>query len=381
MGNKTATPGGAGSAPPGGIPTPGIPTPSAAIPPPAALSGGIPVPPFATPSAPAAPAAPSRPPAPTVDPNDPYASVKASVSHPAPQAVAIQIDESAIDEAKKKVTKFIPIAGVAGVLVGLLIGNVLGSGSEVKKREGMTISGASLMVKDLEASNAKIKELSDKILAANKSLREKKFPETFDKELGELNVPFDGSKLFGRGIGSYDESTQKMLFRYVSDVDALNDRREALQRIFKGQKAQIIEGLQARENPKLNYAIVVTKTAKGQALGSIAPLTEGIPFAADKEFPKEFKFKNTADGAVMAGAKYESGDAFFSPQKPLAILIEPNSIGSTFPSNVVGQIVGQVVKTGELLNGVSEGEDNKPGLIKDGEVLVEKLKKLAARGG
>ena len=206
LGNKTAV-SGTGSAPPGGIPTPGIPTPSGAIPPPA-VSGGIPVPPFATPTPTASPSVrPVAPARPTVDPNDPYASVKASPAAPAPAPVAIQIDESAIEEAKKKVTKFIPIAGIAGALVGLLIGNVLGSGSEVKKRETQTKEGATLMVKDIEASNAKIKELADKITAALKSLKEKKYPDTFASELGALNIPFDGGKLFGRNIGSYDAAT------------------------------------------------------------------------------------------------------------------------------------------------------------------------------
>lgn len=373
LGNKGGGAAG-GSAPPGGIPAPAIPTPSIGIPPPAV--SGAPSP-FAPP--PAA-AAPSKPAAPTVDPNDTFATVQPSAAIQAPAPVAVQIDESVIEEVKKKYLKFAPIAGVGGLIVGLAIGNVLGTGSVQKKIEKNTIEGAGLMMKDVEAANAKIKELADKILEANKSIKEKKFPETFAKDLGGLNIPFDGSKLVGKGIGYYDGTTQKLLFEYLSSVESLNDRKEALVGIFSGQKKLIEESLQSTDKPKVVHSVVILKGPGGN-MASIVPVTDTFDFTA-KEWPKTFKFVNPANRQSMEATRYDSGEPMFSDQKKLAIPLDPGSVAATFPSNVVGQIVGQVIKTGELINGTnSGGENDSAGLLKTGEALIANLKKLAAKGG
>jgi hypothetical protein len=373
LGNKAGGPSAGGSAPPGGIPAPAIPTPSIGIPPPAV--SGAPSP-FAPPPQ---PAAPSRSAAPTVDPNDTFATVKPTAAAPAPAPVAVQIDESALQEARKKALKVVPVAGVGALVVGLVIGNVLGSGSEVKKREKLAVEGASAMIKDVEASNAKIKELAEKIMEANKSIKEKKFPENFSRELGGLNIPFDGGKLFGKSIGSYDGTTQKLLFEYLSDVSALNDRKEALQRIFSNQRKKIEESLQANEKPKVVHSVLIIK-GKGGPMASIVPVTDSFEFGA-AEWPKTFKFVNPVNRQTMEATRYDSGEPLFSDQKKLAIPLDPTSVAATFPSDVVGQIVGQVIKTGELINGGGEGEDAKAGLIKNGEALINNLKKIAAKGG
>lgn len=373
LGNRAAAPGGDGSAPPGGIPAPAIPAPSVGIPPPAV--SGAPSP-FAPPPQPAAPSKPAKP---TVDPNDTFATVKPSEGVAAPAPVAVHFDDGALEEARKKALKIVPPVGIGALVVGLIIGNVLGSGSEVKKREKLTVEGAALMVKDVEASNAKIKELAEKIMAANKSIKEKKFPETFASELGGLTIPFDGGKLFGKSIGSYDAATQTLLFNYVSDVAALNDRKDALQRIFAAQKKKIEESLSSNDKPKVAHSVLIIK-GKGGPMASIVPVTDTFEFGA-AEWPKAFKFVNPVNKQAMEATRYDSGEPMFSDAKKLAIPLDPTSVSATFPSDVVGQIVGQVIKTGELINGVNQGEDSSNGLIKNGEALVVNLKKIAAKGG
>lgn len=368
LGNKGTAP--SGSAPPGGIPAPAIPTPSIGIPPPAV--SGAPSP-FAPP-----PAAPPKPAVPTVDPNDTFAAVKPTGAIQAPAPVAVQIDESVIDEVKKKYLRYAPIAGVGGLLVGLVMGNVLGGGSVRKNIERNTISGAKDMAKDVETANAKIKELADKIIEANKSIKEKKFPENFAKDLGGINIPFDGSKLLAKGIGNYDGPTQKLLFEYLSSVEALNDRKEALASIFAGQRKSIEEALQANDKPKVAHSVVILK-GPGGMMASIVPVSDTFEFGA-KEWPKSFKFVNPANRQSMEATRYDSGDPAFSEQKKLAIPLDPSSVAATFPSNVVGQIVGQVIKTGELINGTNTGgENDSAGLLKTGEALIANLKKLAAK--
>ena len=95
------------SAPPGGIPLPVIPPPVGGLPTP--LSSGIPMPPGYTP--PVARPRDSRPPPPTVDPSDPYATVKATPSMVKAQEIRVDVGEAAV-EATKAMRKYIVMAGV-----------------------------------------------------------------------------------------------------------------------------------------------------------------------------------------------------------------------------------------------------------------------------
>jgi hypothetical protein len=233
-----------------------------------------------------------------------------------------------------------------------------------------------MLSKDVETANVKVKELADKITAVVASLKEKKFPETFATELGALNIPFDGDKLGGKGIGSYDGPTLKLLLAYTSDIEALNDRKDALKNLFSGQKTKIVQALQSNEKPLIGYTLLVIKTPKGNAVGSLAPITE--PFGLDSDWPKEFKMKNTASGEVQTVTRYESSDPTSTKDKRFGIPVEPSSLSAAFPNDITGKILGEVIKTGELLNGTG-GEDGSPGLLKNGEALVVALKKIAAK--
>jgi uncharacterized protein YcfJ len=354
---------------PGGIPAPMIPGASGAIPQPT-LSPGIPPPPFA----PAAqPPRESKPPVQTVDPSDPYATVHATPAQVKPAEIKLDMSDAA-HEAAKGMRKFIIVAGIAGALIGGLLGNVVGSGLEAKRVAAFSISGAGLLAADVEKSNAKIKELSDLIGEATKSIKEKKFPEKFASDLGGLNIPFDGEKLGGKGIGSYDAKTLKLLISYTSDVDALNDRKDALKSLFSGQKTRIVAALAAADKPTLGYTLIITRTPKGNAVGSLARILQ--PFPIEGDWPKEYKM----NGDVPV-TRYESGEPFSNKDKRIGIPIEPMSVNTEFPNDITGRILSEVIKTGDLLNGhAGQGEEEgKPGLIKDGEALVEALKKHSQR--
>ena len=364
--------------PPAGMPAPvvapppaafagGIPAPVVApvsVPPP---GGGIPVPPFATSPRGHEPPNPFAPPPQRVAPPPP----------PRPQDIKVEVGAEAV-EAAKQMKKFIVVAGVAGSLAGMLIGYVVGQGSANSKREGQAISGAADLSKDVKASNEKIKALSDKIGEAVKSLKERKFPESFAQELAGLAIPFDGDKLVGRSIGAYDSTTLNGLFQYTADVQALNARKDALKGLFIGQKQKIKDALEAGSKPQIGYTLLVIKGPKGP-VGSLAPIQE--PFALDADWPKTFKMTNLVSREVQEVSRYDSGDVLSSREKRVGIPIEPQSLGAAFPNDVSNRILSELSKTAELLNGV-EGtgdEETRPGLLKTGTKLVESLNKIASK--
>lgn len=370
---------GPGSVPPPVIPAP-IPVPSAGIPAPLgggipAPLGGIPAPPFAQPSAPVAPA---RPPQPMADPTDPLASVAvAPISRREPE---IKIDTSdAANEAAKGMRKFIVIAGIAGTVIGLGLGSVIGGGNERSNREQSAIAGAKLLLTDVEATNKKLEEFKAKLDEGIKTLGEKKFPDALSTDLGKLAIDFDGNKLYGKGLGSYDGATQKVLFQYTSDVQALDNKRESLMKLFAGKKKIIEEQLKMAEKPTVQNALVIFKDQKGP-LGKFAPVV--TPFEVGGDWPKEINVLNVINKQPMSVPRYAEGDPLKDPNKPVVIPIDQGTLNVVYPNDLIKTLQGELAKARALVDGEpnSTEDDAKTGLIKLGASAAESLKKIAAKG-
>ena len=344
-----------GSVPPPAIPVPILPGPRGSVPPPV-VTPGIPIPPFAQPRRS------------TFGPPEP-------APPPKPQDIKIEVGVEAV-EAQKKNRKFIGVALGVGVVLGIAVGFNFGSNSEAGRRENISISGAADLGKAVDESNAKIKLLGEKIKAAGDSLKQRKFPDAFASDLGALNIPFDGDKLAGKGIGGYDKATLDLVFSYSADVAALNARKDALKSLFTGQKKAIIETLEAGEKPQLRYTLLVLKGEKGP-VGSLAPISE--PFALGADWPKEFKMQNLITKEVQTVNRYESGDLFTTKDKRIGIPIEPTSLSAAFPNDISGRVLSELAKTGQLLGGGGGEDDERAGLVKTGELLSEALKKIAAK--
>jgi hypothetical protein len=366
---------------PGSVPPPMIPAPipSAGIPAPLgggipAPLGGIPAPPFAQPSAPVAPA---RPPQPMADPTDPLASVAvAPISRREPE---IKIDTSdAANEAAKGMRKFIIIAGVAGTVIGLGLGSVIGGGSERSNREQSAIAGAKLLLTDVETTNKKLEDFKAKLDEGIKTLGEKKFPETLSTELGKLAIDFDGTKLYGKGVGSYDGNTQKVLFQYTSDVQALDNKRESLMKLFASRKKVIEEYLKATEKPAFNYGLIIFKDQKGP-IGKFAPITK--PFEVAGDWSKDVDVLNFANKQVMSVPRYVEGDPLKDPNKPFVVPIDPKTVNAAFPSDAISQLQSELAKARALVDGEANSteDDAKTGLLKLGASAADSLKKIAAK--
>ncbi len=346
------------------VPAPTVSSGRVSVPPPA-VSPGIPAPPFAQPRA-------SAP----ID--NPFAPKAAAAPAPPPKPAEIKLEVGAeATEAAKAKNKFIAIAGVAGVLAGVLIGSLVGKGVEVGNQDKAAREGAALLAKDVETSNAKIKELADKIKAAGESIKARKFPDSFASDLGGLNIPFDGDKLAGRGTGKYDSKTLTSLFQYTADVAALNARKDALKSLFTSQKAAIVSQLESAETPKIGYTVIVTRAEKGP-VASLAPIKD--PFKLQGDWPKEFTMQNLVSRQEMKVNRYDSGEPFSTKDKQFGIPLEPMSVGAAFPNDVSSRIQSEIAKTVQLLVGIqaaTSDDDDKPGLIKNGEVLVASLKKIS----
>jgi hypothetical protein len=354
--------------PPGGIPAPVLPTTS--------IAGGVPAPPFA-PATPTTSAADSANPFEVAKPFEkPNPFATGETRRPVRQEIRVEVGAEAV-EAVKAMRKFITVAGVLGALAGLLIGAGVGQGYANSKRESNALEGAVMLAQDVDAANAKIDQLNAKIGEAVKELKGRKFPENFVKDLGGISVPFDGGKLVGRGVGSYDRRTLNLLFQYVADVQALNSRKEALQGLFGGQKQAIKTALEQGEKPQIGYTILVTRSSKGP-VASLAPL--GAPFAVSGDWPKTLSMNNLVTRERQDINRYEAGDFYSTAEKRAGIPLEPESVAAAFPNDISARVLSELAKTAQLLNGEPGGEgESSAGVIKNGKELSKALREMGKK--
>src|SRR5262249_2092220 len=96
----------------------------------------------------------------------------------APATIKIELDDAMVraqSRGGKKVAFLALVTAVAGGALGFVWGG------QVNDQKGVTraIEGAQDLIGEIDKSQAKIKELNDKIEGAVKSLKDKKYPESF----------------------------------------------------------------------------------------------------------------------------------------------------------------------------------------------------------
>ena len=219
-------PAGGGGAPGGMAPVPQS-SPSGAP----GGGGGLPVPP-GIPVGP--PPAFGRMGGAAIDPSNPLAAAATPYRAPAPpppppQPQRIEVDEMAVQEARKGARKQGLIAGLVAAAVLGAIGYIAGGAVETNKGRQKSVGDAKSLAGDVAKSRDQLKTIADKVEAGKNSLlKDKKFPDTLAKELGGINVDFDGNKLAGVRFSGFKQETTSNLIEYITSVQTLNDRKTAI---------------------------------------------------------------------------------------------------------------------------------------------------------
>jgi hypothetical protein len=306
--------------------------------------------------------------------------VAASAVRAAPTTFKIELDAETVAAAQKG-GKRATILSAITLMIGLGVGFAWGGSSTANKGANAAVQGAQELITEIDQSQAKIKEIADKIGAAVKGMKEKKFPESLANDLGGLSIPFGPDKLAGRSIGRFDPRTLSMLFSYASDVDALNTRKDALKNLFTGQKKAIQDALGAGSSPKVAWTVFIQKSPAHGPIGVIAAInpTEAFNYK-DAKWPESFKISTGRE--LVQTDRYQGGkeSVFSTEKKVVAIPLEPDSIATSFPTDILGRITGELAKTEGIMTGSGQpGTDDEQGILKKGEQLLIALKKIGQK--
>ena len=382
---------------------------AATPPPPQAGAGGIPVPAVSGPGVASAPAStPSGLPMPpgipvgpppafgksshvAIDPSNPLAAAATPYRAPAPpppqqppQPQRIEVDELAVHEARKGARKQGLVAGLVAAVVLGAIGYIAGGAVETNKGRQKSVEAAKSLAGDVGKSRDQLKLIADKIEAGKNSLlRDKKFPETLAKDLGGINVDFDGNKLAGVRFSGFPQETTSTLIEYITQVQTLNDRKSAIIGLLSRLKAPITEQLTAGTKTNIQYVVFFgTQDPSRNPFALLAPLQKPIeaPNPQAISLPAEFTATDPLTRQNIKAPKYTTGNL----DKPSAVYVLQKSIEAACPSETAGAIAQLGSQLGRVLTDIrgeaatpgNIEEDKKAGLIDRADKLVTSLNRV-----
>ncbi|MCL2824696.1 MAG: hypothetical protein FWD57_11955 [Polyangiaceae bacterium] len=373
LGRASKTASGIGGGPPsaGIIPPPGIIT-----------TGGIPAPPFAT--------QPKKPAGPTIDKDDAFATVSASEVAPKAQEIKVEISHEAVQAQKKGFINIIIAAVITGA-VGAAGGYFYGGVAAGTEQDQIAVRDAQSLIEPIDKAREVAETLQEKIDAATKTLFvQKKFPEDLSKELNDIHIAFSANDLGGKALHRLKRSLVREIFDFARDAQELEERKGNVRRLFDARKKAITELLDLANNPQIGYGVFVQKDKEGNAVGTFVPLKTPYRFE-EKTWPDEFDL--TAGNEIVKGTRYKKGDPFVVPPRRegekatvYTIPLEPDGITKAFPNELSNRIESELKAIRTLIVGTNPGgevvaatDQDKPGLVKLAQKIIEELRAVGAK--
>ncbi len=248
--------------------------------------------------------------------------------------------------------------------IGLGIGYGVGGLAEASKGADAALLGAQSLVKEIEAANTKVSELNDTLKAAAGKVKEGKYPSEEIEKLGAVDIPFDGTNLVGKGIGRYNATAVSLLLGYSSAVADVESQTEKLRRLFGAFKPQWEQIEAEAKEPKVHWGLVVADGPKGK-WAKMTPLAK--PFSV-KEWASEVEVGKSKMSV------YKKGD----PEGSEVIPVDPTTEAGVCPNNIQLRLMGALLDLGSSIVGDSTPGHEVPGVIDQGNKLVDQLKKIGA---
>ncbi len=365
--------------------------PAAATPPPSPISskplgagpigGGVPVPPG---SGVAPPPALGHAPA-TLDPSNPLAAAaqpyRAPAPAPPPQPARIEVDEVAVkDAARGALKKGVMIGMVGAVLVGAVT-FIAGGAQENSKGRQRSVADAKFLSGEVTKAKDQLKSMAEKMDAGRNTLvKDKKFPDTLAKDLGAMNIDFDGQKLGGVRFAAFQKETPGQLIEFITAVQTLNDRKLQIINLLNKLQKPLTDQLAQAGKANLIHVVVIDKDQSGN-LALLSALKEPLPLSAAP--PASYTVVNPLSKSASTINRYTGGDL----SKAAAIPVVPKSFDANCPSETAGlaaQLASQINKFVVDIQGEKAGPadpmgavvDSKPHLIERAEKLETALKKI-----
>jgi hypothetical protein len=323
-----------------------------------------------------------------LDPMNPLAAVAQPFKSPgaAPvQAMAqpqrIEVDEAAVQQARRGGFKGGLVAGIVFGLVLLVLGWVGGNASSQGGARSQSVNDAHGLAGDLQKAKESLELVKQKVTDGGKSLLgDNKFPADLAQQLSAINVDFKGDKLFGRRFSGVPAETTTELFDFIARVQAFNDKKDLIVALLTKLQKPITDELARKGQTPIAYVVVVDKETSSSG-AFLAPLAAPISPEDKGGVPNELTFANPRGSGNVKLPRLQ-GDRI--PSGGAAITIVPNTYEKVCPSSTHGQVAQLVTSMNSLVDDIG-GQKNvssdvivesKPGLSDTAMKLADQLSKV-----
>ncbi len=366
----------------GGVPVP--------LPIPGAPAAGTPVPTEGGAAAPApAPAPVARPqgiaPPPGLSPGipvPPFAQPKQAAA-PKPTAVqqTIKVEESeVIHQERKKAQKKIAMYAAAAAVLGIVIGFVAGGAKQRSDDGQKVVKIAGELEKEVKASNDKLRELNDKLGEAADGLKNKAYPDAVVTALGGIAIPFSAETLGLKAGGvAIPSKLARPLVSYAAKIEDVNKSKDSLKNLMGFAKAVLEKYWKNEKEPVMAYSVVFGPDGSKGMMADLVPNKD--PFPQGKDWPESFTIlrpERTPQGVKSVEKKatrWTKGD--LTGSDPVAIPVNPQSMAAFTGEELVGKLAVALRDLRKQIEGNKEDPQDTGGLMKEGEVLADDLRKTS----
>ncbi len=287
---------------------------------------------------------------------------------PAPNAMEMDEEFAAVRRGSRKKVIFL---AAATALVGAILGFAVGGLNEKNKVAEAAVVGAKGLSADIDAANASVGKLSEVLAAAGKSLKEGKYPDTEVKELGGLNIPFDGTNLSGKSIGRFKPQLVTMLISYAEAASKANSQKDRIRGLLSFSKEGVEELLAQNTKPQIHWGVSVQQGPQGP-WGTMQVLPSAFAVTGEKGgWPSEFELN---DGAQKVAVKrYTGGDPVRGADGGQIIPIAPNSQNAVCPTDTIVRLRRELSDMQKILNGDETPGQEVTGIVQLGDNIKKQL--------
>jgi hypothetical protein len=269
-------------------------------------------------------------------------------------------------------TKVIILAAATAVVGGVL-GFAVGGMNERNAVAEAAVIGAKSLSVEIDAANAAVTKLSEVVTSAAKSLKDGKYPDNEVKELGSLNIPFDGTNLSGKSIGRFKPQLLTMLVNYAESASKVNNQKDRLRGLLSYSKVGVEELLAQNTNPRVHWGVSVQSGPQGpwgvmQVLPTAFPAKEAWPAA----------FEVQSGDQKLSVKRYAGGDPTRGPDGAQVIPIAPSTQNAVCPTDTIVRLRRELSDIQKLVTGDDTPGAEVTGIIQLGDTIK---KQLAAIGG
>jgi hypothetical protein len=268
-------------------------------------------------------------------------------------------------------TKVIVLAA-ATALVGGVLGFAVGGLNERNSVAEAAVAGAKALSTEIDTANGSVTKLSEVVQAAAKSLKEGKYPEAEVKELGGLNIPFDGTNLSGKSIGRFKPQLLTMLISYAETASKVNTQKDRLRSLLSVSKEGVEELLAQNTNPRVHWGVAIQSGPQGP-WGTMQVLPTAFP--ARETWPASFDVQS-GDQKVSV-KRYTGGDPSRGDGVQL-IPIAPSTQNVVCPTDTIVRLRRELSEIQRLVAGDDTPGAEVTGILQLGDGIK---KQLAAIGG